>query len=65
MQLIISIVTPFDFPRHVEYSCVISLSAAFQRPVDLILALGPPAALAAKAVTGPRAATHPRRRGAQ
>src|SRR5262249_24579680 len=28
MQLIISIVTPFDFPRQVEYSCVISLSAA-------------------------------------
>src|SRR5215472_14738862 len=29
MQLIISIVTPFDFPRQVEYSCVISLSAAW------------------------------------
>src|SRR5262249_22530800 len=28
MQLIISIVAPFDFPRQVEYSCVISLSAA-------------------------------------
>src|SRR5262249_7549507 len=28
MQLIISIVIPFDFPRQVEYSCVISLSAA-------------------------------------
>src|SRR5262245_62705800 len=28
MQFIISIVTPFDFPRQVEYSCVISLSAA-------------------------------------
>src|SRR5262249_43199258 len=28
MQLIISIVTPFDFPRQVGYSCVISLSAA-------------------------------------
>src|SRR5262249_33623072 len=28
MQLIISTVTPFDFPRQVEYSCVISLSAA-------------------------------------
>src|SRR5262249_50926292 len=28
MQLIIPIVTPFDFPRQVEYSCVISLSAA-------------------------------------
>src|SRR5262249_18410643 len=28
MQLIISIVTPLDFSRKVEYSCVISLSAA-------------------------------------
>src|SRR6516225_9424643 len=28
MQLIISIVTPLDFSRQVEYSCVISLSAA-------------------------------------
>src|SRR5215470_1503375 len=28
MQLIISIVTPFDFARQIEYSCVISLSAA-------------------------------------
>ena len=28
MQLIISIVTAFDFPRQVAYSCVISLSAA-------------------------------------
>src|SRR5262249_5471753 len=28
MQLITSIVTPLDFSRQVEYSCVISLSAA-------------------------------------
>src|SRR5262249_53734182 len=28
MQLIVSIVTPLDFSRQVEYSCVISLSAA-------------------------------------
>src|SRR5262252_2158702 len=28
MQLIISTVTPLDFSRQVEYSCVISLSAA-------------------------------------